>query len=361
MIELYKYNGYLGYPFAKGIVGKREKSNLGKSIGYKGKLYTKASYCIQLVINGYRPIKLDTVVYDRNNNSKTVMKYYLLDSNSDGYTITKTEFKFSTYLVSNDIISEDGVDEIIFQENIETENRKREEQERQKEEDRERKLKEKSESDAKKWLVDSIYSYKELDKLEIVRNISLDMLGEYDLYQSRLLLFCIFNVENEICRQQLKDRLHLGNKMSRKVFYHMTGIRLPNTLSGTMSVLNDIDTDCYTCIIPYKLTIPDGKILACKLSRQAGWHTVVFAEEKRIGNLDIRLSNICDSWYAISPYCCATLGFGTTKEDCIEDVKARVGAGGTEHLKELEKNTLNNFLLQESQVEKKLGYEIVYI
>ena len=46
--------------------------------------------------------------------------------------------------------------------------------------------------------------------------------------------------------------MYSHNKTSKKVFYHVTGIKLPSTDKGTMEILNGLTLSSYQGIIPYK-------------------------------------------------------------------------------------------------------------
>lgn len=60
------------------------------------------------------------------------------------------------------------------------------------------------------------------------------------------------NIKNPMCRQELVERLHNGNKASIKVFECFTGIELPKTYKERIKVLSDIQPEQYKGMAEFK-------------------------------------------------------------------------------------------------------------
>lgn len=60
------------------------------------------------------------------------------------------------------------------------------------------------------------------------------------------------NIKNPMCRQELIERLHNGNKAGIKVFECFTGIKLPKTYKERIKVLLDIQPEQYKGMTEFK-------------------------------------------------------------------------------------------------------------
>lgn len=150
------------------------------------------------------------------------------------------------YLIENDLVAEENVNVYINQEKAErkivAENEAREAAEAKIAEEKEQKEKE----EFRKWLWDKAESYHYSRWMELSEKIYLSIYGELP-QQVRIneLFVCIENIENPLCRKELKARLHTDNKASRKVFMCCTGLKLPNTNKETMEFLDNVKLSDY--------------------------------------------------------------------------------------------------------------------
>jgi hypothetical protein len=186
---------------------------------------------------GYKPIiKENCIYYSKKIGCYTEPKdEYRLKNEKEGdsYLINKTLYDYANYLIENDFLNEQKAESYIIAE----QNKITSDIQKQKEE---KLLKQKEEENFKVWLEEQIKEYNNEENLKLVKEIFLQEIGEYSEYQLKKLLVLIDNIDNAKCLMLLKGWLHIGNKTSKKLFYHITGIKLPTTNKETESVLNTI-------------------------------------------------------------------------------------------------------------------------
>jgi len=162
---------------------------------------------------------------------------YSLWNEKYGTEITKTGYDFALWLISEELLSFEKVQERI---DTETAAKEKTEQETGKKE-QEQKIAEESEQEAKeqykKWLEETTKNYGSLvvdpyvkgitegEKVLIMRDIFLDIIGHCEEH-AKTLLVLIDNIGSLRCRRDLINRLHNGNVASIKTFEHITGIKL---------------------------------------------------------------------------------------------------------------------------------------
>lgn len=242
MINQLENNGtYLGFTKTKTALqaGKVEKC-LDKKFRYSDGIMARKD----AVLLGLRKGKVPAISEEICNGK--IKKSYRLEWEHYYCDITKTEYDFCMYLIENNLVTEENVNVYISQEKAErkiaAENEAREAAEVKIAEEKEQKEKE----EFRKWLQDKAESYHYSRWMELAEKIYLSIYGELPC-QVRIneLFVCIENIENPLCREELKARLHTDNKASRKVFMCCTGLKLPNTNRDTMEFLDNVKLSDY--------------------------------------------------------------------------------------------------------------------
>ncbi|MDD3140639.1 MAG: hypothetical protein PHX08_16955 [Lachnospiraceae bacterium] len=187
--------------------------------------------------------------------SGKIKKVYRLYEENVFLEITKTEYDFCLYLIENNLVSESQVNEFVEKELDAKEKEEEKIQQGIKE------IAAKREKDAaekavfEKWLADQTKQCEEnyKEESEAQRDIFISQCGEFAFPQRAYeTIICIKNIDNPFCRAELKNRLHTDNKSSRKTFFHVTGLRLPNTNKETIAFLDKVQKEDYTGFVPYK-------------------------------------------------------------------------------------------------------------
>jgi len=197
---------------------------------------------------GYKPIiKENCIYYSKKIGCYTEPKdEYRLKNEKEGdsYLINKTLYDYAIYLIENDFLNEQKAEiYIIAEQNKITSNIQKQKEEKL--------LKEKEAENFKIWLEDQINQYNNEENLKLAKEIFLQEIGEYSEYQLKKLLVLIDNIDNAKCLMLLKGWLHIGNKTSKKLFYHITGIKLPLTNKETESVLSTIKSSNFKEPVQY--------------------------------------------------------------------------------------------------------------
>ena len=187
---------------------------------------------------------------------KGKIKYYVWGKKY-GVEITKTGYDFALWLISEDLLTFDSI-----QERIETEKAAKEQSERdaakaEQEQKAIAEAEEKAENEYKEWLYETTKNYGSIivdpyvkgitegEKVLIMRDIYLDIIGEYH-ERAKTLLVLIDNIGNPRCRRDLISRLHANNIASIKTFEQITGIKLAKTQKERSMQLETITKSDYT-------------------------------------------------------------------------------------------------------------------
>jgi len=246
---------YLGFTDnLKPMQKVRTEKTLDNLIKFNDNIITNKEFILIKLQEGLIPgIEEDYSYYSRKLQGETKSKtdYRLKDQDGSFYHITKTKYNYALYLLDNNFIDEQKVKEFIAVEN----NRllqlaQNEFNHKQREKERKETL-EKEKQEFNNWLTEQAENYNNNDKLDISKSIFLDNQGQYnELYLCKLLVL-IENIENLMCRDMLKSWLHNHNTISKKVFYHMTGVKLPSTSKGTIPLLDSLNTVDFQGNVPY--------------------------------------------------------------------------------------------------------------
>jgi len=247
---------YLGFiDNLKPMQKVRVEKTLDNLIRCNGNVITNKEFILIKLQEGLTPgIEEDYSYYSRKLQGDTKPKtdYRLKDQDGSFYHITKTEYNYALYLLENNFLDEQIVKEFIIAENnrllqVAQDELNHKQQEKERKENLER---EKQEFD--NWLTEQAENYNNNDKLDIAKSIFLDTQGQYNELMLCKLLVLIENIDNPMCKDMLKSWLHTHNTTSKKVFYHMTGIKLPLTDKGTMPLLDNLSTADFQGIVSYK-------------------------------------------------------------------------------------------------------------
>lgn len=154
-------------------------------------------------------------------------------------SVTKTEYDYFVYLQSNGFTDSVKADQFIFNEQnrIKAEQQAQENTERLQREAEQKEIEE--QKHFKQWLGKQAAQYNDTTKIELQKQIWLDLIGNYGSNVIELLVL-IDNMDNPRCKAELRDWLHLHNKASLKTFECITGIKLGSTEKEIRAVLDSI-------------------------------------------------------------------------------------------------------------------------
>jgi len=246
---------YLGFTNnLKPMQKVRAEKTLDNLIRHNGNIITNKEFILIKLQEGLIPgIEEDYSYYSRKlqGETKPRIDYRLKDQDGSFYHITKTEYDFALYLLDNNFLDEQKVKEFIIAENnrllqVAQDEFNQKQQEKERKETLER---EKQEFD--NWLTEQAENYNNNDKFNHAKNIFLDIQGQYNELMLCKFLVLIENIDNPMCKDMLKSWLHNHNTTSKKVFYHITGIKLPATDKGTMPLLDSLSIVDFQGNVPY--------------------------------------------------------------------------------------------------------------
>jgi len=286
-METIKVKNILGYGNELSEMRKAKLINtLDKQYRYDGIILHRYEFIINRVLEGLKTeLKENYSYYSRKIDADTKPKtLYKLKSEDDSYyEITKVEYDFATWLIENNIITIEKVREFELIEYNRVKEIERLEAERIENESQEQLRKEKEEQEFKNWLESEINLYNNIDKLEIAKAIYQDKINQCSIDLCKKVLFLIENIDNEKCRRDLMSRLRNHNPASRKVFYHVTGIRLPNTDKATIELLQNISSNDFKESIEYKIKIKEEPKELIKFYRK-NKDEIIMAEGEELKN-----------------------------------------------------------------------------
>ena len=247
---------YLGFTDSLTPLQKSKvSSTLDTQIKHNNVIMPKKQFIYNKLNEDYTPIiEEDVSYYSRKLGDYTKPKSEYRISNQEGsyYSITKTEYNFAVYLVQNDFLDVVKVKQYIDAEQIKLAQLAQIEFNRKQQEklDKENLQRQKQEFDS--WLSEQAENYNKNTKLDLAKTIFESEQGDYNELYLYKLLVTIDNIDIFACKEKLKSSLYSHNKTSKKVFYHVTGIKLPVTDKGTMEILDGLTLSSYQGIIPYK-------------------------------------------------------------------------------------------------------------
>lgn len=252
---------YLGFTDdMKPMHKARIEKTLDKLIRYNGDIITRKEFVLSMLKQGgILDIEEDYIKWNNKNrcytNPKTLYKieYKIMDNEKPVKVyseITKTEYDFGNYLIENNLILDEKIQDYITAEKQRKHEINLKQIEKEAKEAEKQKQMELEYQQFEDWLNNQAENYPKNEKYNILREIFLSEIG-YLSDNQIILLVLIDNIDDYKCKRRLKDWLHRGNRVSKKAFYHITGIKLPVTDKGTYEILNNISINDYKGIQKY--------------------------------------------------------------------------------------------------------------
>ncbi|MBD5589127.1 hypothetical protein [Clostridium botulinum] len=249
-------NTYLRYTNnLKAMQKARIENVLDSLIKSEGIIYTQKEFILNRIKEGFEPCIVENYsYYSRRLEGMTKPKtdYRLTNKEGTYYTINKTLYKFAKYIIDNNFTDDTIREDFILKEQQEKNKQQQLQKHKEIHEQQERELKEKQEQEFKEWLKKEIQNYNNIDKLNLVKQIFINENGRYLESVLKKILILIENINNPLCKEELISWLHGRNKTSKKVFYHITGIKLPTTDKETKQMLEKLTFNDYVGMIEYK-------------------------------------------------------------------------------------------------------------
>jgi len=246
---------YLGFidtltPMQKSKVEKI----LSDSKNYNGTIMSNKQFIFNQLISGSTPQLIENYQYYKRDGELTKPKtdYRIKLQDNSFYQVEKTLYNFAVYLAQNGFTDEQKANEFITTEQNHLAQLAQKEFDRKQQEKQHKKLLQQQKQEFNNWLSEQAENYSDNTKLDIAKDIFLDCQGDYnELYLCKLLV-TIDNIDILACKEKLKNSLYSHNKTSKKVFYYVTGIKLPTTDKGTFEILNSLTVSSYQGIVSYK-------------------------------------------------------------------------------------------------------------
>jgi len=247
---------YLGFtdsitPLQKSKV----QTTLDTQIKHNNVIMPKKQFIYNKLQEGYTPyIEEDVSYYSRKlqDYTKPKTEYRLDNQKGSYYDITKTEYNFAVYIIENNFLDTVKAKQYIDAEQTKLAQLAQIEFDRKQQEKQHKELLQQQKQEFDLWLSEQANNYSDNIKLDLAKSIFLDCQGDYnELYLCKLLV-TIDNIDILACKEKLKSSLYSHNKTSKKVFYYVTGIKLPSTDKGTFEILDGLTLSSYQGIIPYK-------------------------------------------------------------------------------------------------------------
>ena len=243
-------NTYFGYTDTMQPMKKvRTQNTLDKKYRYDGVVMTCKEHIYQLLQAGATAkINDNYSYYSSKTQAMTKPKteyqiHFIIQDNGKDITVfnsvTKTEYDYFIYLQSNDFIDSAIADQFIINEQnrIKVEQEEQANTERLQREAEQKEIKEQEQF--KQWLKEQATQYNDTAKIELQKQIWLNVIGNYSSNAITLLVL-IDNMDKPRCKAELKDWLHLHNKASLKTFECITGIKLGSTEKEIRATLDSI-------------------------------------------------------------------------------------------------------------------------
>lgn len=249
-------NTYLGYTNnLKAMQKARIENVLDNLIKSDGIIYTQKEFVLNRIKEGFEPCIVENYSYYSkrlDGMTKPKTDYRLTNKKGTYYTINKTLYSFAIYIIENNFADDEIRENFILKEQQEKNKQEQLQKNKELQEQHEKELKEKQKQEFKKWIMKEIENYNNIDKLNLAKEIFSHENGRYLESVLKKLLIFIENINNPLCKEELISWLHIGNKASKKVFYHITGVKLPTTNKDTVSLLEKLKSSDYIGMIEYK-------------------------------------------------------------------------------------------------------------
>lgn len=223
-----------------------------KLIRYDGKIYNMVDYLCLKLLEGYYLEKVENYTYYKRNGELTKPKtlYKFVNKNEKTYIeLKKTEYGFVEYLINNGLDTEQAMKKAIADHKVYMEEQKRLQEENERaalgKVEQERKEIER----VKTLLAEDMERLPEMET-KIIDDIFLDVYGMEKKWNYNLLPL-IHYYDIPYCKNQIKKRLHNGNKASIKIFECVTGLKLPKGYKERMAYLENITSSDFKEPVEY--------------------------------------------------------------------------------------------------------------
>jgi len=330
------------------------QSTLDTQIKHNNVIMPKKQFILLKLQEGYVPhIEEDISYYSRKIGDYTKPKSEFRIENSEGsyYTITKTEYNFALHIINNDFLNKQKALDFIETEYNNQAKQAHDEFNRKQQEKLDKELLEQQSKEFDLWLAEQVENYSDNTKLDLAKSIFLDKQGDYnELYLCKLLVL-IDNIDNPMCRDKLENWLHADNTTSKKLFYHITGVKLPSTNKGTVEIIDGLTLSDYQGIIPYKKkkqkvnkeVITDTFYRLVTKYHDYHFETVIGESITKYG-LDMFIVNVNNQYQLLeSKGGNLLVSKVNTKTELMNKLKSLVEQYGIDHINKLIQNSIDKF------------------
>jgi len=341
------------------------QTTLDIQIKHNNIIMPKKQFIYDKLQQDYTPhIEEDISYWSRKLQDYTKSKSEYRLSNQEGiyYTITKTEYNFALHIINNNFLDSDKVIGFITEEQNNLAQIALDKFDKKQQEKQHKELLKQQKQEFDLWLSEQAENYSDNVKLDLAKSIFLNCQGDYnELYLCKLLV-TIDNIDILACKEKLKSSLYSHNKTSKKVFYHITGVKLPATDKGTFEILDGLVVTDYKGIIPYKkkqsktsnneqqttqtLTTPITETFYKLIRRNSSYHFESITALP-ITKYDIDMFITQDEYgsYQLSESKSGVLIIGnvSTKKELMNKLKSLIDQYGIEYAKRLIQESIDKY------------------
>lgn len=226
------------------------------------KIMTKCAYITNRIVLGYTPQLTENYSYysaklEGNTKPKNL---YTIEKDNFYNEITKIEYDFANWLIENNLNTIEAIASARIIEEKRLIDIVEAEEYKKSEELKNAQLQEQQQKAFEEWTIEAINNYSNEYKINIAKDIFIDKIGQYNKYQLTKLLVCIDNIDNINCKNKLCSWLHNDNKASKKVFEHVTGLKLPSTHKEVKEFILNLNSSMYLETKEYKARVKHEQI-----------------------------------------------------------------------------------------------------
>lgn len=222
-------NTYLGFTDNMKPMNKVKVENLlDKLIRADGEVLTEKQWVYSKLLSGYTvSVEENYRYWTRLGNLSKPKTLYKLNSEDNSYfEISKTLYNFALYVLDKGLTNQDILNQFFKQEDEYKNLKMEDERAREEAVKKARELENQKYEEFQEWLKQEIDSYGDENKVKIMTDIFNSNIGHITTKRVKEFLVYVDNIENNQCRQALKNILHIGNPTSKKVFHRVTGINI---------------------------------------------------------------------------------------------------------------------------------------
>jgi hypothetical protein len=341
-MEIIKVKNMLGYGKELNEMRKAKlNKTLDKYYRYNGSILHSYEFIINRILESARlEIQENYSYYSAKLEGYTKPKtlYKLVDEDSSYSEVSKTEYDFAEWLVNNNIVTPEKIREFELIEDNRSKEIERLEAERVEKELQEKLRKEQEEKEFIEWFNNSYINYDNAERIELAKTIYENEIEQSNIDLCKKVLFLIENIDNKGCRKDLMSRLRNHNPASRKVFYHVTGIRLPQTDKATIELLQNISIKDFKSSIKYNVKVKEEPKEMIKFYMRTKEETKLVEGEdfKNKFDLQLYLTHDSEKGYLIveAKTGMTVIGGYNNKAELIKQFKDRVNESLAIRLKE---------------------------